>query len=211
MAVAVAVLGVVLPALGLSVGQVDTFESGTTLNWAGGALPTNIPTDGPAGAGDHYLRLSSNNSGLASFNATQWTGNYLAAGITSVAMDLRNQGSTDLSLRLSLFNTPGGEFTTATAIPLPADNQWRHIVFGLSAADLAYVGGGTGNLSDALGSVGRLHLRHSTGAPMGSGQNTPVTGILGIDNITALPEPRTAVLLLAAAACCVRVRRLLLV
>src|SRR3954470_2593465 len=50
-------------------GQVDTFENGTTENWMinllgmqpppVAALPVNIPTGGPAGAGDNYLQLSS--------------------------------------------------------------------------------------------------------------------------------------------------------
>jgi hypothetical protein len=173
----------------LNVGQIDTFENGTTLNWGGGSSPTNIPTDGPAGVGDHYLRITSNNSGLASFNGVQWAGNYTVAGITAVAMDLRNQGATNLSMRVALFNSPGGDFTTTTAILLPADNQWHHLIFGLTAADLTYVGGGTGSLSDTLANVGRLLFRHQSGTPLGSGQNTPITGTLNADNILAVPEP----------------------
>ena len=46
-------------------GQVDTFESGTTLNWANGA-PAADPTvqlGGPGGALDHYLRIATNGVG----------------------------------------------------------------------------------------------------------------------------------------------------
>jgi hypothetical protein len=45
-------------------------------------------------------------------------------------MDLRNQGATNLSMRVALFNSPGGDFTTTTAILLPADNQWHHLISG---------------------------------------------------------------------------------
>jgi hypothetical protein len=186
-------------------GQTDTFESGTTLNWQGGASPTNIPTGGPAGAGDHYLRISSNNSGLATFNNTQWSGDYLAAGVTAVAADFRNQSAVPLSIRLALFNSPGGEFTTTTAIPLPADNLWHHLIFGLSAADLTYVGGGTGQLEDTLSSVGRLFFGHRSGPPTGAGGSSPVTGVLNIDNITTVPEPTASALFLAA--CVATLRR----
>lgn len=185
-------------AWGVVAGQKDTFESGGTLNWQGGSSPTNIPTDGPAGAGDHYLRLSSNNSGLASFNTVQWTGDYLAEGVTAVAGDFRNQSAVPLSIRLALFNSPGGDFTTTTALALPADNTWHHLVFGLSAADLTYVGGGTGQLEDTLSSVGRLFFGHRAGAPTGAGGSSPVTGVLNMDNITAVPEPATSLLFLVS-------------
>src|SRR5258706_421944 len=70
----------------------------------------------------------------------------------------------------------------------------------VTAADLTYVGGGSGNLNDTLGSVARLAFRHQSGAPAGANTTTPITGILGSDNITALPEPAAALLLLAGAA-----------
>jgi hypothetical protein len=40
-------------------------------------------------------------------NATQWAGDYLAAGIDGIAMDLRNLGTTDLTVRLLLEDPMG--------------------------------------------------------------------------------------------------------
>jgi hypothetical protein len=189
-----------LPSAGWSItaGQVDTFIDGTTQNWAGGASPTNISTGGPAGAGDPYLRISTVGGGLAARNDVQWAGDYLSAGVTAVSMEMRNEGSTDLSMRVVLFNSPGGDFTSTSAVLLPADHEWHHLVFGLTAADLTHVGGGSGNLNDTLGNVVRLLFRHQAGPPSGASAPTPVTGILGVDNITAVPEPASALLTGAA-------------
>ena len=104
----------------VTIGQVDNFEDGTTQNWVINLLgmgsppspPANIPTGGPAGVGDNYLQLTStgilNTAGsrLVGVNYMhQWTGNYIAAGITSLSMDVNNLGNTDLYLRL-LFADP---------------------------------------------------------------------------------------------------------
>ena len=52
-----------------------------------------MPDGGPAGAGDQYMRITSNGgfgagSRLTVLNRTQWLGNYIAAGVTAVEMDL---------------------------------------------------------------------------------------------------------------------------
>ncbi|MHB8068448.1 MAG: hypothetical protein ACYDIC_11175 [Desulfobaccales bacterium] len=53
------------PASGWAValGHIDTFQDGTTQHWIVGATPSpappvNVPSGGPAGAGDAYLRLT---------------------------------------------------------------------------------------------------------------------------------------------------------
>src|SRR4051794_16073357 len=72
------------------VGQVDTFEDGTTQGWIvnllgqgpppAAALPTNVPTGGPGGSGDHFLELNSvggqgAGSRLVALNLdARWTG-----------------------------------------------------------------------------------------------------------------------------------------
>src|SRR6185369_14151627 len=80
---------------------VDTFESGTTENWfvpgASPNPPTNQPTGGPAGAGDHYRQLVANGTPgaggrLSALNGSQWALTYIAAGITAIRMDVNNQG-----------------------------------------------------------------------------------------------------------------------
>ena len=80
---------VVCSASAVVVGQIDDFQDGTTANWSNGEIigtvpVTNVPTGGPAGAGDHYIQLTSDGSGsggkLTAFNRDQWLGDYLAAG-----------------------------------------------------------------------------------------------------------------------------------
>src|SRR5687768_4371857 len=98
----------------VTVGQIDTFQDGTTENWfAGGGPfgavppvpPTNIPTGGPGGSTDRYLHIAATGgsgagSRLTAINGTQWTGNYLTAGVNAISIDVNNLGTTDLSLRL---------------------------------------------------------------------------------------------------------------
>ncbi len=120
-------------------GQQDTFEDGTSEGWFAGiglfgthpAPPTNIATGGPGGAEDNYLLLTAlggmgSGSRFAAMNASQWAGDYLAAGITGIGMSVRNFGATDLFLRL-LFEDPlAGPPTSVAfsrdAIFLPAGN-----------------------------------------------------------------------------------------
>ena len=103
-------------------GQTDTFEDGTTQGWVINLLgmgsppapPVNVPTGGPAGDGDNYLQLTAVGGAVAggrlsviNFNG-QWAGNYGAAGVAAIEMDLLNTGTSDLFLRLLAGNVPGG-------------------------------------------------------------------------------------------------------
>ena len=91
------------------IGQVDDFEDGTTQDWIvnllgmapppPAALPINVPTGGPGGLDDSFLRLTSlggNGPGsrLVVINlAPRWTRDYLAAGVTALTMDVNNLAS----------------------------------------------------------------------------------------------------------------------
>ena len=98
-------------AKGLVVGQIDDFEDGTTQDWgnggAGGAPPVvNVDTGGPGGVNDNFMQITSIGGVgpgrfLVAFNQTQWIGNYIATGVISIEMDLRNQGAVNLSIRLA--------------------------------------------------------------------------------------------------------------
>jgi hypothetical protein len=81
----------------IAVGQIDNFQDGTTSNWSNGNIigtvsVTNIATGGPAGAGDRYIQVTADGSTsggkLTSFNRDQWLGDYVAAGITAIDVDL---------------------------------------------------------------------------------------------------------------------------
>ena len=130
----------------------------------------------------------------------QWAGDYIAAGITSIEMDVNHisPGSDTVELRV-LIHGPGGIFASTSLAPSLAGDTWEHLPFGLTVADLTYVSDGTNNLASTLSAVSRLQVRHdepdaTTNPP---GLHPPhITATVGIDNIEAVPEPTTVALLL---------------
>lgn len=194
-----AALTSIAPAAGaVTIGQVDTFASGTTEGWfAGGGPfgatppvpPTVIATGGPAGAGDAFLQLSASGSAgaggrLVGMNASQWAGDYLAAGVTAISMDLRNLGATDLSMRLyfedPIPGPPVNEAVTSFAADLAAGGDWTRVLFPITAADLASLAGDVPTLLSAT-TILRLFHGSATDFP-----GEPIAGLLGVDNITAI-------------------------
>jgi hypothetical protein len=192
-------------------GQRDTFEDGTTQNWTVGVLgaphpapPVNVPTGGPAGAGDNYLLLTAvggnNTPGnrLTVVNGSQWTGNYLAAGVTGIALDANNLGGTDLFLRLlfenPMFAPPTDVAASATPLFLPAGSGWTNLFFPLFGP------GGLvplqGNLTTLLSNVTSIRIYHS---PTLAFPGPPIVAQLGVDNITATAAPEPSTVLLVAA------------
>ena len=206
-------------AFAVTVGQIDTFEDGTTQGWFAGGLglgavhpfPPANALGGPAGASDNFLLLTSlGGSGaggrLNVLNTSQWTGNYFAAGVSSIAMDLRNFGETDLSLRLVFEDPTVGPPTniafSQTAIFLPAGGGWTHAVFPIGVSDLQ---AGLGNIDSAMMNATAIRLYHSPSAnfPNPIFPITPVLALLGADNIQAggrsVPDGgSTAILLLTS-------------
>lgn len=183
------------PATGVTLGQIDDFQDGSLEGWAGGAAPTNIASGGPGGIGDHYLRISAVNGHLATNNVTTWAGDYVAAGIVKVSFLLNNLGPNPLALRISVFG-PGGTFTTTDEAVLPVSSGWVPVEFRLDEAALTQTAG-WGTLAETLADMSTLLLRHDPDPISPSGQANPVTGTLGIDNVTAVPEPNPALLLIA--------------
>lgn len=188
----------------LAIDQTDTFEDGTTQGWQVGLLgawhpapPTNVPDGGPLGAGDNYLRLTSTGgvgpgSRLAAINiAAQWAGDYLATGVTTISMDLKNFGSTDLFMRLYLENPTVGPPTDqaiTTARVLPVGGDWTHVEFAVDTASLVKLAGDVGTL---LANVTALRLFHG---PADAFPGPAAVAVLGVDNIRAtsaqtVPEP----------------------
>lgn len=174
-----------LPAGAITLGQVDTFEDGTTMGWGGGANPSNVATGGPNGAGDHFLQISSVGSfggRLATFNDIQWSGNYLTAGVNVVEMDLLNMGTVDLSMRAVLFSPTLSRWTSKDAVILPADSVWHHVSFVLTQDAMTLVSG-LDDFPTTITGAFRFMVRHQIGAP-GSG-GSPIASQLGIDNVRA--------------------------
>lgn len=194
-------------AAGVTFGQIDTFEDGTTQNWVINllgieappltALPKNIPTGGPSGADDNFLLLTAiggpgAGSRLTVINATQWTGDFIAAGIDRITMAVNNLGSTELALRL-LFEDPTGgppvnEAFSTDAVLVPPGSGWMAVAFPIRPADLTAV---LGDVTAALTHTTIMRLYHS---PDPGFPGPAVVASLGVDNIAAVPEPLTALL-----------------
>jgi hypothetical protein len=188
-------------------GQVDDFEDGTVQNWIGAFIdppgpPINVASGGPAGADDNYLQVASiggagPGSKLATFNDNaQWAGDYLAAGVTAIQVDMKNFSASleDLEMRLLIPFGAGGNFTSTLSQTLPADGAWHTLTFGLTVSDLTGVDGGT-DLNLTLQNVTRILIRHQSGPPTGVGVSPSIVAQMGMDNVTAIPEPATALLL----------------
>lgn len=195
-------------------GQIDTFEDGTTQNWfAGGGpfgqsppgSPQNIATGGPAGLNDNFLLIISHGtpgpppnpgSRLAVINTSQWAGNYLAAGVNAITMDVNNFGASSLSLRLLIAGPlgpmgPQNIAVTTGAANLPALSGWRPVTFLIGPNDLTPL---LGTVNGALANAFELRIFHSPGP---NSPGPPIAAQLGVDNITAaaVPEPATLLLL----------------
>jgi hypothetical protein len=183
------------------IGQTDDFEDDTTQDWEAGPgiafpnpnPPVNVPNDGPAGGGDNFLQITSNGgsragSRLVAFNKNQWTGNYLSVGVTALTADLNNLGAADLNIRLLLTGI-GGNFVSASSIDLAPSSGWQSVVFPLGPTDLT---GGL-DLSATLSAVSELRILHNPVAS--TGPPPQLLAQLGVDNLTAVPEPATVILL----------------
>ena len=192
-------------ASGASIGLKDTFQDGTTDGWFAGGGPFGqvppvppqvVPTGGPEGAGDEFLQITSNGvagtpgSRLVALNAAQWAGNYLAAGITTIEMDLKNLGATELTIRL-LFEDPipgppANEGVTTFGAVLPVGGGWTHVAFAINPGNLTML---FGNANTLLSNTTVLRIIDSP-TPT---EAITIAGQLGVDNIeaSAVPEPAT--------------------
>ena len=184
-------LSIARPASAIVNGQLDDFEDGTSMNWAGYML--SVHTGGPAGAGDHYLELIADGGGsggrLTTFNLQQWLGNYIAQGVTAIEFDLRNQSAVTLSIRLAfksqnLMNAPG--YLSAPVI-LAVGSGWQHFSISITAANMIPIGGPAPYNTFFSTGIGDTRIINEVGATNLNGDF--VVGQLGIDNIHAVPEP----------------------
>ena len=178
----------------LTLGQIDDFQDGTPQNWGTGTTPaTNIPSGGPSGSGDKYLQFTSSGGGgsdsrMVVLNSSQWQGDYNGAGITGIGMDLDNFSSQSLSIRLAFFVNRTTGFVTTTPVSLGANSGWQHATFTLTPASFTTIGS-PGNFNTLLSNfTAQLRILDS-GSP--SLQGDSISATLGIDNVQAIPEPTT--------------------
>ncbi len=179
----------------VTLGQSDNFESGLQ-GWTSGLNNPNGPAiDNSAGTEDNFLRLSasglsSSGGRLVAFNSGQWAGNYLAAGVDAIRMQVNNLGATDLALRLIFESaTLGQNLGTLSPVNVAAGSGWNTVSFSLAAANL-----GGGDYAGVLGDVSALTLLHSPDFTIFRTDTPFIAAQLGVDNIAAVPEPTTLLL-----------------
>jgi hypothetical protein len=198
-----------LPARAIVIGATNDFQDGTIQGWAGGTNRVNT-AGGPAGSGDLYLRVNTTNTaGSGSHLAfhsgeSDWLGNYAAAGVTAIEADVRNFGTPTINLRLVLFSF-GTRWTSSTPIALAGNGAWTHVVFPINSGSMTRVLG-SNTFADMYQGVDHIMFRHDAGTAS-SGGETITNGILGIDNIRAVPAPAGSALLGAAGLLAARRRR----
>ena len=165
--------------------QSDTFQDGSLNGWSSGANnpnpPVNIASGGPSGAADRYMRaVSTGGSGAGSKlvvqNTVQWTGDFTGAGVTLIRMNVNNEGSTTLQLRLVFLGSSGSGVSTSPII-VGAGSGWTPVIFPVTAGDL------TGsNVASTLAGVTEMRLIHSTTTGT---KGEPIVAQLGVDDVTA--------------------------
>jgi hypothetical protein len=187
----------------VAIGQSDDFENGTQ-NWTTGVSsplpPTQVATGGPDGGGDAWLRIEGNGtsgpgSRIAAINEQQWAGDY--TGASALEVDLQVTSDTDLAIR---FYLRSGDCAVVTeAVPVAAGAGWSRVSFGITPADLVNsMADGCDDIPLALANVTLLHVAHSPD-PAASGDFPRSAGVLGLDDLTLVPEPGDAAAACAAA------------
>ena len=197
-----------LTAKAIFLGQIDDFTDGSTGDWAIGNLsspfaPVNISSGGPfdaSGSPDAFLQLSSSGasgagSKLVSFNINQWTEDFIGAGVTGISLYFNNTGSNAVTMRLGFFGADS-TFSTQQGFSINPGSGWQEFSFDLTADDVVLL---TGSASFAEGFANIVEMRILSSAnPAFSGDLIAAT--VGVDNITAIPEPSSIFLLLMGTA-----------
>ena len=186
----------------ISLGQVDTFEDGTSDFWGYGFGDWGVKLGGPGGAGDHYMEVLADGNGqggkLVAYNFSQWTGNYTLASVNAIEMDVKAfqiVGAPNLNIRLAFRSATGpidslgaSGYVTSTAITLTVDGQWHHVVFNFSSLvpvnsiDVPPVP--PPPLATLLANPPEVRIINSATGGVVTGD--AVIGNLGIDNIRAI-------------------------
>lgn len=196
----------VAPANGqISLGQVDDFTVASAAGWSEGGASPNPPVHnsglGLDGIAGHLQNISdgagSGGRWLMFNDDTRWTGDYLAADVDAIELDFDNQSGngTDANVRIAL-NGVGGWFVSDSFL-VTDGSGWDTFRFDL--LDLSHLSGGSASLTDTLSDVTNFQILSSAATPTigngGNPQGDQLVADFRVDNITAVPEPSSLVLL----------------
>ncbi len=184
----------------------DDLEDGSTMGWSIGvslSTATSVVPGGGLGRGaNKYLQLTATGipgsmGRLIALNgSSNWTGDYL--GIAGITMDVNNFGRRDLFLRL-LFEEHAGNrrpvnrALSADPVVVPANSGWHSVRFPINEASLLAP---IGTVAGALAGADSLRILYNPDpVSAGSPDSPSVDAVLGVDKVTAMPEPRSFALL----------------
>jgi hypothetical protein len=184
-----------------TLGQTDTFQTNTLQGWTQGANapPANltVTTGGPAGAADLAMRVASQGgvgagSRFIAFNQSQWVGNYVAAGVNTIEMDVRSEATNAATINLRLgFRTAGVGYVSTTPAVLQNDGVWRRITFSITEAAMTPVGSPDPFATFFGTPQGEMRLFSAANPTTFNGDQMAV--VVMIDNVragfTPVPEP----------------------
>ena len=182
-------------------GQVDDFQDGTNMGWGDffgtGTTPVaGVADAGPAGVGDFAADVAFNNRAVALNDDDRWTGDYTAAGVTTLRLDFNNTSNATVNLRIGIAGAggiqPGGQGDTwvSASQAVAAGTGWNTLFFDISAAGLTSVGSIT-DVNAALADVIQIRLIDNASDDFRGVTNS---GGFAVDNIAAIPEPRIALI-----------------
>jgi len=184
--------------------------SATSEGWkigANGVQPLRVAAAGPDGQTGYLSHFSdgggSNGKWLMWSDESKWQGDYLSAGVTGINLWANvSSGTSPVSMRIA-FDGPGGWFYSFAR---SVGAGWASYSFDLTQASFTFAAGsGSGVFLDTFSGVTRFEiLAGGGGVAWRAGGDilapgTSVNTIL-IDDISAVPEPSTYALLLAAGA-----------
>ncbi len=174
-------------------GVLTNFQDGSVQGWSGGAV-FNISNSGPLGTGDHSLQLSNGTitgNNFAMFN--QGINGVISPSVSAITSDIfRPSGEGSAEMRLVLFDFSGTRWTSTNAVNVVDDNLWHGFSFSILESALTRVAG-TGSYTDLTSGLERIMFRFDAGAPSAGGSS--LNGTMNFDNITAIPEPLSALFL----------------
>jgi hypothetical protein len=176
-------------------GQMDDFEDETTRNWFFGSdngPSAGTPTLGSDTiTGNKFLLVDADGSNmdgkLVIQNDNQWSGDWSAAGIKNIEMDLKNLSAHPLEMRLALVNVDedgnmtGGCTSTVAESVAPNSVDWQHVSFAVEASDFSC--SLEVDIIDLLADVSMLRLLHNTDTDY---NGEAIVAQLGVDNLTAI-------------------------
>jgi hypothetical protein len=180
--------------------QVDNFENNSPKGWSSGNpnpnAPANVENGGPEGDDDRFLQITSSGvqggkgtkkgagSKLVALNRIQWTGDYIAAGITTISVQMRYIGGEpeNLYMRVAFRGLNDTWFSSTNHVVLPKGKGWQTVTFPIRETDLIRTNG-IDSYTDVLSNVKELRILSRQETPGHQGDSIGAT--LGLDNITA--------------------------